>query len=101
MKLKYEVVLNSQKKCQSGPRQARLLWTGPCRSKPWPASSNHYVKSVLFLVITRCRVKIPYGHFGTSFRPLFRHQKIQKREHSTIDVDLHNLFWKGGGAYSI
>jgi len=73
--LKCEVILNLCTKCQSGPSQARLLWTRPCGAKPWPASPNHHVKSVLFWDSTRCTVKIPYRCFGTTFRS---HYQISK-----------------------
>jgi len=77
--LKCEVVLNSHTKCQSGPHQAILLWTRPCRAKPWPASSNQQVKSVLFWGTTPCRVKIPYRRFRTTYRPHFQTTKNSKK----------------------
>jgi len=32
--LKYEVILNSCMKCQTGQRQTGSIWTRPCEAKP-------------------------------------------------------------------
>ena len=69
--------------------QTGSLWTRPCRAKPRPASQNH-VRSVLFWVTTQRGGVIPYWHFGTS--PSCKGHKIQKREHSTREVNWHSLF---------
>ena len=61
-----ELSLNSHTKCWTGPRQAGLLWTGPCRAKPRPASSDHHVRSALLQDIKQYRVVIHYLHFGTT-----------------------------------
>jgi len=39
--LKCQIILNSHKKCHSGPCKARLLQTGPCRAKPPNHSLRH------------------------------------------------------------
>jgi len=61
-----EFVLNSRVKCRTAPQQTKLLWTGPCGARPWPALLNHYVRSPLFWGIMQPWVVIPYWRFRTT-----------------------------------
>ena len=72
----------------------RLLWTGPCRAKPWPASPNCHVRSPVFWDIMHHWVVIPYWNFGTTYLSHLQGLRNPK-EQSTTDVNWHSiLFWK-------
>jgi hypothetical protein len=51
-----------------------LCWYGACKtltkwqSRPWACKDECILKSVVFWVITRCRVVIVYRRFGTTYR---------------------------------
>jgi hypothetical protein len=60
--------------CQTG-----LLWTRSCRAKPWPASTNHCVRSPFFWDTLQRWMVIPYKHFSTTYWSQLQGSRIAKQ----------------------
>jgi hypothetical protein len=92
--LKCEVVLNSRTKCQSGPHK-------PDCSEQDHEEPNHCLHHQIMCssgILHGAESKFLTNILGPPIDPIFKHRKIQKREHSMTDVD--TIFF-GGGTLSI
>jgi len=59
--------LKFEYKNRTALHHTRLLWTGPCEAKSWPASPNHHVRSSLFWDIMQRWVVIHYKCTGRNY----------------------------------
>jgi len=81
--LKCEVILNSCTKCQSGPRK-------PDCSEPEHVEPNHGLHHQIMRssgILNGAESKFLTNILGPPIDPIFKHRKIQKREHSMTDVN--------------